>query len=848
MEKVVNQLRNFNFLTSMKFNGFVLFLFMNLTIAQDNIAPVVTAEGDQFYCPGSAIPVVTAFDIVDVDDTEIDEFAIQISQGYQRGNDILRLIGVNNGIETTWNNIEGKLTFRGVSGAPMLYTDLIPAIQNVVFESTSNNPTAEKFFSLTVGSANYLPETDHYYEYVPFIGIPWDDARDAAANRTFFGLQGYLVTITSQAEAQLSGEQAAGTGWIGGSDSQQEGVWRWETGPETGEVFWNGGINGTSPNFAFWNNQEPNNVGGENGVGEDYAHITAPGVGIPGSWNDLRLTGETSGDYQPKGYVVEYGGLPGDPVLNLSASTKITTPQVLETFSDEICGPGIASLEALASTGDLLWFENETGGMPIGTGEIFETPFLVQNQTFYVLASEAGCFTGQRIAVEAVVKLVPAINNGITITNCDEDGIADGFTNFDLTQYLELINPDFGDYTFTFHLTEAEAEANENVQSATLFNNSIANEIFFRIEGFGEYCYEVGSLFLEVSTTSFSDDFLFELQVCDTNEADGIAEFNLINAEQSLLAQFPAQQNLTLSFFRTNEEATLQQNQIENTAIYQNLQPYSETLFVRVDDEASGTCFGIGEHLLLTVFERPIFQLQNEYNFCTNSSILVSPINPQADYDYTWFNSSDEVVGNEPEINLSIEGNYTVIATSINDCSSEVLFFTVLESSPPSLLSEYLIVNSDEQTITITNDMGQLGLGLYEFSLDNPFGPYQLEMTFANVEPGLHTLYAVDLKGCGSDEIEVGIVGVPKFFTPNNDSVNDEMKVLGITDDFYQSGNLFIYDRYGKLLAQENAIEGGWSGFYNGRSLPPSDYWYVLELITTDGLLESRNGHFTLKQ
>jgi hypothetical protein len=40
--------------------------------------------------------------------------------------------------------------------------------------------------------------------------------------------------------------------------------------------------------FAFWNGGEPNNFENRN---EDYAHITAIGVGTTGSWNDLTNTG-----------------------------------------------------------------------------------------------------------------------------------------------------------------------------------------------------------------------------------------------------------------------------------------------------------------------------------------------------------------------------------------------------------------------------------------------------------------------------------------------------------------------------------------------------------------------------
>ena len=76
------------------------------------------------------------------------------------------------------------------------------------------------------------------------------------------------------------------------------------TGPEAGQIFWNGDYTGSTPNFAFWNTNEPNNLNDE-----DYAHVTAPGIGITGSWNDLQITGDPSGDYEPKGYIVEYGGM-----------------------------------------------------------------------------------------------------------------------------------------------------------------------------------------------------------------------------------------------------------------------------------------------------------------------------------------------------------------------------------------------------------------------------------------------------------------------------------------------------------------------------------------------------------
>ena len=298
--------------------------------ARLNVAPdkphVIDAEGDQNYCPGFSVPVAESISITDPDDTSTAAAYIQISSGYVQGEDLLTLTGTHPNITPSFEPITGEITLSG----PATYAEFEAAILAVEYSSSAAAPTGQRQFSITVGQANYLPATGHYYQYVPNDGISWTDANAIANNSFYFGLQGYLATLTSQVEADFSGTQTTGVGWIGATDNAVEGEWRWVTGPEAGTLFWNGAANGTEITFAYWNTDEPNDFdrGAAGAPGdENYAHIADPSVsgptGRPGSWNDLPNAGDFA-PYDPQGYVVEYGGMPGDPELFLSDVTTIT--------------------------------------------------------------------------------------------------------------------------------------------------------------------------------------------------------------------------------------------------------------------------------------------------------------------------------------------------------------------------------------------------------------------------------------------------------------------------------------------------------------------------------------------
>jgi len=219
--------------------------------------------------------------------------------------------------------------------------------------------------------------------------------------------------------------------------------------------------------------------------------------------------------------------------------------------------------------------------------------------------------------------------------------------------------------------------------------------------------------------------------------------------------------------------------------------------------------------------------------------------------DYEWRNKIDlsTVLGRNTTLDVYEDGIYevTLIKTDSTHCSKtreiEVVYSEIAKISLDDVTIED---DADINTITINNENNNLGLGDYEFSLDDDFLGFQDDPFFNNVTSGFHTIYIRDKNGCNTAEIEVSVIGYPKFFTPNNDGENDTWNVLGVNENFYSNSNIYIFDRFGKLIIQIDPKGKGWDGLYKGEHIPSTDYWFSVELIDSNGNVKVRKGHFSL--
>ena len=270
------------------------------------------------------------------------------------------------------------------------------------------------------------------------------------------------------------------------------------------------------------------------------------------------------------------------------------------------------------------------------------------------------------------------------------------------------------------------------------------------------------------------------------------------------------------------------------------------------------------------VNELPSFDIDDPTVICLNplpgQPVEIGTLNPKLpNYIYSWTYDQDPAfTANTETILVDKGGVYTVVAQDPVTLCTREKSITVTESEIASIDldkdgdvtdSEYDhfievldLTNDNTNTITI-NNVTDLGIGDYEFSLDDSFGPYQDNPVFNEVPPGVHTVYVRDKNsyytydyGCGIAEFKVSVIGYKKYFTPNGDGINEKWKILGINFDFNKDSKVYIFDRYGKLLKQLDPLSEGWDGTYIGKPMPATDYWFRTYL--EDG--REFKGHFSL--
>ena len=382
--------------------------------------------------------------------------------GYD-GSNFTRSSGRELGFEGTLAEVQAALN-------TLRFTSNSDAPQAEITVDIAQAPTGDNFY--------YFPDNGHYYEFVTQDAeIAWNTARDSAAGRSLFGLEGYLATITSLEESTFIATQiVAPEIWIGASDevglvnaaravrstddnplppfgsqrdtsnSPSEGQWHWVTGPEAGLQFWESGTTGnfgTQPKgsggqsvggeFSAWRTGEPNNRETLSNEAERVEHYAGANFNCPtvddvvdcdpeANWNDFILEGS------PKSFLVEYGGMEADEPNAITASSSALVVPGAPTAVSGLIGDSsfTFSWSAPAGSGSSVTnyeYSTDSGANWVSVGSAATSVVVNVDDLCADLDFEVRAFIGSQVGAASTPITVSGCN---TITIVASGGAAEG--------------------------------------------------------------------------------------------------------------------------------------------------------------------------------------------------------------------------------------------------------------------------------------------------------------------------------------------------------------------------------------------------------------------------------------
>ncbi|WP_296618365.1 gliding motility-associated C-terminal domain-containing protein [Marivirga sp.] len=153
-----------------------------------------------------------------------------------------------------------------------------------------------------------------------------------------------------------------------------------------------------------------------------------------------------------------------------------------------------------------------------------------------------------------------------------------------------------------------------------------------------------------------------------------------------------------------------------------------------------------------------------------------------------------------------------------------------------SLFSEYRIVKYDENMNVLDENI----LGEDEFYNEN-IAQSDDQLAFYQVEA-----YSDNGLIAYSNLLRYKIPSsffVPTAFTPNQNSLNEEIKVVG---KFIEEVEFSVYNRWGTLIFRSNSLEIGWDGYLKNRPAPEGTYSYIVRVKDKYGEEYFKSGVFNL--
>jgi large repetitive protein len=537
--------------------------------------------------------------------------------------------------------------------------------------------------------------------------------------------------------------------------------------------------------------------------------------------------------------------------------------------------------------------ENETDLITGTTSYVNINPW---NQTVYVRVEfiTTGCY--DIVVLNLIVNPLPTATqpNYPPYTLCDNSAPT-GYEVFDLESQVNAILLGQQGMVVTFYpsLTDAQNGVNAiNVSHPDLQYQNVSpfvQTLGIRITNGGTGCYVISTMDIRVVPLPSPIPPTAPYTICDDNQ-DGFAGFDLTTLTTDILQGA----NYIITYHETYVDATLGNNDIDTTVIYQNIDPFTQIIYVRAEDPTTG-CVTVMP-IVLNVNPSPIapFNLNdivvcdddnNNQNAITRVDLTVrtadalaqQPLAP-SNYTVTYYTTqlgaqqgiapiiqaTDYSAANNQTIWLRVEDNTT---GCFNIGSFKVIVNIPLDLTTPTPLS---VCDDDANPndqhhsfdLPVRNPMITQNLPGYTVTyypsyalalLDNPANAIATPTAYVNVPPAVQTLGVVvtSAAGCKSyTTLDIRVLPIP---TPNtnppslgakcdDNNPGDMMEVFDLTINaaYIMNGDpnltLHYYHSQQDAIDQVNEIIPANSALVGNVDLNEQSVWIRVENNRVDYL------------
>lgn len=507
--------------------------------------------------------------------------------------------------------------------------------------------------------------------------------------------------------------------------------------------------------------------------------------------------------------------------------------------------------------------------------QLFEGDIVMETSTIYINNLENGCTNETSFLVEIIE--LPPIENFTDVYSCETyelPPLANGsyFTQpygtgqqlqpgdlITTTQEIYIynswpqINSCDNQDSFTVYIEGVEVGNFNDIQACDNYTlPSLKKGNYFTQSGGQGRMLHGGS---QISTSQeiyvyavSGDRFTCESEASfqiNISQTPNLQEFENIEACGSYDLSMLTTENAEVKFYRSsNQQGLLTQEEL----LFNEAGTY--VVYVYASAEANPNC-SFEKAIEITI--HPLLPLNiEEATICKDPKTeeIISPAFlssglPDSEFEVNWYLDGNLMHTGE-NFEATEAGIYTVRSTVLNpistsDCGYEVTLVTVTESSKPIIET---LVTEPFEDVAVINVIVKDAIGELEYQLNN--GIFQESNEFYDVKPGVHTVRVRGMKGyCGEAITEVEVIKYPKFFTPNSDGINDEWNIKDLKE--HPEAQVYIFDRFGKLITTLSPRKRGWDGSLNGKNLPSNDYWFQV-VFKQDGNEKVFKSHFTLKR